>query len=157
MNVRLHPRLYVDVGPDRAREWRSTLMDMAMDARGAGAEDVTLTLDRRDCGGVDLHVERAGELTTLEAPYKLLRRHFREYRGIIEQLARSTRGAYGARDLETLDYAKKLAHDDAAETLAGLLAGVLEIQHVMARRLFTLIFLVSSELPEDLVTRHRHR
>ncbi len=157
MNVRLHPRLYDDVSPDREREWRSTLMDLAMDARVAGHEDLTLTVDRRPCGGVDVLVEQDGEVVTCEAPYKLLRRHLREYRGIIEQLARSTSGMYGARDLETLDYAKKLAHDEAAETLQGLLGDAVELQHKLARRLFSLIFLVSSELPEDLVTRHRHR
>ncbi len=85
-----------------------------------------------------------------------MRRHFKEYREIIEQLARSTSGRYGMRDLETLDYAKKLVHDDAAETLQEAFEGAVDLDHKLARRLFTLVFLVSNALPEHLVTRHRH-
>jgi uncharacterized protein (UPF0262 family) len=69
-------------------------------------------------------------------------------------LVRST--ATGTRQMETLDYAKKLVHDDAGDTVYHAFEAHLAIDHATARRLFTLIFLLSNELPETMVTRHRH-
>lgn len=158
MRFQVDPGLYDGVSPAREREWRTTLAELNMDFSKGPADDRTLTLHRREDGGVDVRVEGAAiEPVLVPLPAALLRRHFRDYRQVIEQIARSGTGGFGARDFETLDYAKKLCHDDAGETLQEAFHEVVPLAHPLARKLFTLVFLVSHSLPESLVTRHRHR
>lgn len=172
MKFRLDPALYDGVSTDREREWRQSLTELNTDFSDfqvsalrtsaspdgpAPTLDTTLTLNRHSSGGVEVTVEVGDHTELVELGPGRMRRHFKEYREVIEQLARSTSGRYGMRDLETLDYAKKLAHDDAAETVQEAFEHVVELEHKLARRLFTLVFLVSNALPEDLVTRHRHQ
>ena len=54
-----------------------------------------------------------------------------------------------------IDYAKRIVHDDAAAFLRESLADVVQMDLSDARRLFTLIFLVGTDLPETLVRYHR--
>ena len=156
MRFRIDGALYDKASPEREREWRLAVMEL--NAEGDGGEP-TLTLYRRRDGGVDVHVSPGGEGAPriVELSYARMRTHFREYRNVIRHLARAGSGPLGRRDMETLDYAKKLAHDEAGKAVRDALAGVVEVDHRLGRRLFTLIFLVSSELPENLVRRHLRR
>ena len=86
-----------------------------------------------------------------------MRTHFRRYRDVIKQLVQATLGVFGAGDAATLDRGKKGVHNAAADTVQGAFAEVLALDHEQARRVFTLVFLVSDALLEALVTRHRHR
>ncbi len=155
MKFRLDPTLYAAATPEREREWRMALMDLNGDCDG---QPPTLTVFRHEAGvEIAIHPEEVCEPLRLAVRHEALRPHFREYRHVIEQLVRYGDNAYGMRQLETLDYAKKLVHDEAGEMLQRALSGFVQLEHRLARRLFTLIFLVASELPEELVTRHRHR
>jgi uncharacterized protein (UPF0262 family) len=64
-----------------------------------------------------------------------------------------------SRDWESLDYAKKLVHDEAGGRIRKALRPHLvegeAVDLKLARRLFTIVFLVAQDLPAELVTRHR--
>ena len=161
MKFTLQADLYDGVKAAREREWRQALLDLNLDygAVSPSHADVTLTFDRRVDGGVDVHVELGEQARrVVSLSWEMMKRHFRDYRDVIERLSASASGlAPGTRDFEALDYAKKLVHDEAAESLQEAFGGILQLEHRLARRIFTLVFLVSSALPEHLVTRHRHR
>lgn len=152
MKFRLDPRLYEGATAAREQEWRLALTDLNRDADG---EEPTLTVTRRPDGLVELLVSgRPGAREDrIALTRELMRSHFRDYRQVIERLARSQSAELAA--LETLDYAKKVVHDEAGEVLARVLSTAVALPHALARRLFTLVFLVSTELPEALVRRHR--
>ena len=154
MKFRLESDLYKVATAAREREWRLALDDLNADlepspARATlgresnGSVCIAFSEDQRPAKDIVLHKER-------------LRRHFRDYRRIIERLARVGHGAASVRQLEALDYAKKLVHDEAGETMQRLVSEQLSLEHKTARRLFTLVFLVANELPEPLVNQHRH-
>lgn len=151
MKFRIDPSLLENASEMREREWQMALVDLNADADG---EEPTLTVHRRKDGGADIHVTHS---TTADGIAELgrdkMRRQFRDYRHVIEQI--SGAGVFGARQFETLDYAKKLVHDEAGEVIAEALQPFTDIDHKTARRLFTLVFLIGSELPEAMVTRHR--
>lgn len=157
MKFRLDEGLYETASTSRAREWRSALLELNMDFQ-AGEDEASLTVLRSVEGEMSLRVERGGsepELVVLCG--RSFRRHLRDYRQVIEQLDKASSGAFGARDFETLDYAKKLVHDEAGESLQEALGLLVPISHKLARKVFTLVFLVSHSLPETVVNRHRHR
>ena len=150
MKFRLDHALYGTTSERREREWQLALTELNYEMDG---EPPTLWVSRREDGRIDIRIE-CDPPQTISLSFESLKQHFRDYRRVIEQLVRST--ASGTRQFETLDYAKKLVHDDAGETVMETFSGVLDLEHTAARKLFTLIFLLSSELPEALVTRHRH-
>ncbi|MGM0576552.1 MAG: UPF0262 family protein [Myxococcota bacterium] len=156
MKFQLDPALYDNVSRHREHEWRQMLTELNLDHATGEDDETTLTLRRRPDGGTDLIVRRGDDERTVPLSMQRLNPHFRDYRHIIEQLDRSVSGV-GRRDLETLDYAKKLVHDEAAEMMQDALRGVVELEHGVARRLFTLVFLTSNVLPDSLMTRYRHR
>ena len=151
MKFRIDPTLYGTVSGQREREWQLALTELNYDVDG---EPPTIVICRRSDGGVDVRIDEANTENSISLSYELLRRHYRDYRRVIEQLVRST--ATGTKQMETLDYAKKLVHDEAGETVLDALAQHADIDHSMARKLFTLFFLLSNDLPEAMVTRHRH-
>lgn len=157
MKFQLDPELLHKAGERREREWHRMLAEMNEDCREAGPPEaeVVLTLMRRSDGGADIAVAAGQGERIVPLSMQRLGSHFRDYRHMIEQLDRSA-GGFGPRDLETLDYAKKLVHDEAADMVQRALAGVVELEHAMARRLFTLVFLTSGAVPDSLGTRYRH-
>jgi uncharacterized protein (UPF0262 family) len=157
MRFRIADRLWDGARPDREEEWRHALLDLNHEHDG---EPPILTFDRRDDGGAAVSIEREpGPRVEVVLSFDLLRDPFRDYREIIQRLARSSAGAYGSREWESLDYAKKLVHDDAGlrvrKALRPHLTDSEPIDLKLARRLFTLIFLIAQDLPRELVTRHR--
>jgi uncharacterized protein (UPF0262 family) len=152
MKFRVDAMLYHSVSSRREKEWQLALLDLNSESDGKGP---TLTVGLRPEGGVSISVTDSGidEMVTLSK--EALRPHFRDYRRVIDQLIRST--TTGTRQMETLDYAKKLVHDEAGEMVQDVLEPVLTLPHTLGRCLFTLLFLVSDSLPEELVTRHRHQ
>ena len=151
MRFRIENTLYETVSDRREREWQLALTELNHEADG---EPPTLMLCRRADGGVDIHIIEDDLVGIVSLSFDMLRRHLRDYRRVIEQLVRST--ATGTRQMETLDYAKKLVHDEAGEAVTEAFTSHIALEHSTARLLFTLIFLISNELPEAMVTRHRH-
>ncbi len=160
MKFRLDQGLFEGVTSSREREWRQTLMELNLDFGapfGSTEPEPTLTLARRADGGVDVTVEFPEETVQVVAlSAERMGKHFRRYRDAITQLVRSTSGVFGAGDAAMLDRGKKLVHNAAADTVQASFADILALDHEQARRVFTLVFLVSDALPEALVTRHRH-
>ena len=128
------------------------LLDLNTEADGT---EPTLTVHQGTGKSIEIHITGTGDFPPIVLSESTLKPHFRDYRRVIEHLVRST--STGTRQMETLDYAKKLTHDEAGEMVQDSLEPHVTISHAQARRLFTLIFLVASELPEPLVTKHRHR
>ena len=93
-------------------------------------------------------------LATVEIPPEAMRAHVAEYLGICRQIMALEQASSSPR-LEALDMAKKLAHDDAARALAGLLAGVAP-DHPTSRRLFTLLLTLHVDTTRLHVV-HLHR
>ena len=156
MRFDVDPDLYGKVSEARQREWRNTLSDMNLEPSSAGP---TLRLYRRDDGGLEIAVVADGESERARVVFRheRLKRPFRDYRNITEQLARIGAGGTSYRQLEALDYAKKLVHDEGGELVIELLADHATLLLRPARRLFTLMFLVSTEMPEALVKQHLQR
>lgn len=152
MQYRIHSGLYKAADARRRKEWELALRDLNHDAPAGGP---TLTVYKGKGDGVQLLLASpASDPTIVELAEGDLLPHFSAYGDIIARIAHSTEGD-GARSLETLDYAKKLVHDEAGEFLQEALEALLTLELTQARRLFTLIFLVGTHLPERLVTFHR--
>jgi len=156
MRFRIADVLWDGKQPEREREWQHALLDLNHEHDG---QPPILTIDRRPDGGATIGLGRPGTEIEVGLPFDLLRDPFRDYREVITRLARADGGAFGSRDWESLDYAKKLVHDDAGLRIRKALRPHLQDGEVvdlkLARRLFTLIFLVAQEMPAELVTRHR--
>jgi uncharacterized protein (UPF0262 family) len=102
------------------------------------------------------------ELRRPASPLPLARRHvhyvalrsaFRDYHRVIDRIVDTGFGA--DRRFAILDIAKKVVHDEAAETLQALLDGFLTLEQATARLLFTLVFLMRTGLPAHIVRYHR--
>lgn len=83
----------------------------------------------------------------------------KDYQAIIQRIASggfSVRGR-GSADgkFEALDYGKRIIHDEAGEEVVEQLEDFVELDLASARRLFTLLFLIRTELPADVVRYHR--
>jgi len=158
MRFRIAEALWDGVKQDREDEWRHALLDLNAEHDG---HHPTITIGRRDDGGAELVVTRARESgegdehVVVALTFDMLRDHFRDYREVIARLARADAGAWGMRDWETLDYAKKLVHDEAGARIRRALKAILPIELKLARRIFTIVFLVAADIPAELVTRHR--
>ncbi len=160
MKFRIADGLWDGVRPEREREWQHALMDLNAEHDGHAP---VFTIHRREDGGAAIVLAFSeGDERVAELSFDLLRDPFRDYREIIARLARADGGTLGMRDWESLDYAKKLVHDEAAARIRKALRphlaaveGHLGIDLKLARRLFTLVFLVACDIPAELVTRHR--
>lgn len=156
MRFRIADKLWDGTHPEREREWQHALLDLNHEHDG---EPPVLTLDRRPDGGATIHLERPDGAHEVALTFDLMRDPFRDYREVIVRLARAGAGAFGSRDWESLDYAKKLVHDDGGMRVRKALRPHLRegeaVDLKLARRLFTLIFLVAQDLPAELVTGHR--
>jgi len=153
VKYRIDPTVLSRVTADRRRELEEALLDLETEDDG---EPPTLVVGVLPDGGLAYAVESAeGGVTAVPLPYPRVARVFREYRDVIQRLARSDLGSFGMRDFETLDYAKKLVHDEAGALLRKTLRTAVNIDLAQARRLFTLSFLLSSDLPEEVIRTHR--
>jgi uncharacterized protein (UPF0262 family) len=163
MKFRIMPEVLDEAGPERVREWTQTLGELNLDhgslTRPGDSEAIepTLTLGRHAEGGLVILVSAPGHAeTTLHLNHRRIRGAFRDYKQVIEQIARATSSAFGPRDLETLDYAKKVVHDEAAELVQEALSALVQVPHKLARRIFTLGFLITHDLPQEIVSHYRH-
>ena len=164
MKFALDPELFRTASNSRLREWNQALAELnerlsQEDASTDGLDELVVTLHKREDDGVDFAIcasPRAAPAIVRVSGRRLIP-HFNEYRGVIGQLTSVVSGVAAVRQMEALDYAKKLVHDEAGETLQRALGDQVALEHDVARRLFTLVFLISSSVPEGLVRPHRQR
>jgi len=133
--------------PEIEREREVALRDLAADARFAplrsaerghegpwslrlAVEEGRLTLAVRDKDG--------NEAESLGLGLARLRRDVRDYFAICESYYNAMRKA-SAKEIETLDMARRAIHDRGTRALLDALEGKVETDFATARRLFTLI------------------
>jgi uncharacterized protein (UPF0262 family) len=134
-------------GVDVEREREAALRDLARDSaftplraleKGfAGPWSLALSVpDGRLCIGL---TDGAGEdAGTIVLGLTRFRRVVREYFAICDSYYKALRQA-SARELETMDMARRAIHERGARQLVGALEGKVETDFATARRLFTLI------------------
>lgn len=161
LDVRLHGGLWRSVPAARREEWVRSLdelnagNDLALLAPSA-ADEPALEIVRLPSGAFQLRAytdafERAGAVTLDPDRVAML---FAEYSTTIRQMVHVD-GDAPARGFEALDYAKRVVHDEAGDYVLEALAPLVYCDKEDARRLFTLLFLIGGDLPENLVRYHR--
>jgi hypothetical protein len=151
VDLLVHPALWRTAAPERAADWRRVLEEFNV-SRARGLETVSIEIVELPELGVAMRVGEEGALVTLPGPER--DRHFADYGETIAHMVRLDREA-PVRGFEALDYAKRTIHDEAAGWLIDVLRPVAVLDLPVARRLFTMLFLVASDLPEELVRYHR--
>jgi uncharacterized protein (UPF0262 family) len=102
---------------------------------------------------IDARAEDGSPFATLELPMARLAPHFKEYFDICREMGRLGVNSQSPR-LEALDIAKRLTHDEAAETLLAL-CKPLAPDHATCRRLFTLLVTLHFDTTRLLLPHHR--
>lgn len=158
IELRLHGALWRTVAPARAREWTTALdeFNATNAATSPHAERAWLELVRHPDGLVQLrlHGEDHAELGRVDLDRAALAEQLDEYGGVIRQMVHVDRDA-PVRGFEALDYAKRVVHDEAGAWLVECAEPLAHLDLADARRLFTVLFLVETDLPEHLVRYHR--
>lgn len=152
MEIRIHSALVEGASRQRRQEWDLALEDLNHEPLpGEGS----LTIYQNN-NAATLVVSQGGHTHFIELEADALKPHLEGYRDIIQRMVAASRGD-GMRSIETLDYAKKLIHDEAGEFVIEALdeGASLELDLPTGRRLFTLIFLILTDLPEAQVTNHK--
>ena len=152
MRFRIDKALEKGASRTRRMEWALSLEDLNHDSSEATP---LITLYERRKGGLDVVILTPGApsaVIPLTPDY--LAEHFQAYAHVIGRMSSASEGD-GARSFETLDYGKKLIHDEAGEAIQEALEDHIDLPLATARRLFTLVFLILSDLPEHLVKQHR--
>ena len=111
----------------------------------------------RSTGAITFELREPGVAEPLHSHRLLwtrLTKPIKEYRHVIMQMAESGRVA-PPDHLEVLDLAKKVIHNEAGESLIRLLDAFVTIDLDTARNLFTLLFLIKTGLPANVVRYHR--
>lgn len=150
VGFRIHPSLVKTANPARLAEWRRVLDEYNDAADAVTTIEIALPPDDQ----VQLRVEQATGASVVRIAMKTLEPLLAEYGETIRHMVRIDREA-PARGFEALDYAKRVVHDEGADVLRAQLRAVAPIAIDDARHLFTLVFLVASDLPEELVRYHR--
>ena len=106
--------------------------------------DGDVLLEARDIAG--------GPLVTVEVPRVTIAAHLDEYLGICRDLSKL--GNANAARYEALDIAKRISHDEAADTLVTVCRSLGPDQST-ARRLFTLLVTLHVDTTRLAVPHHR--
>ena len=153
-DVRIDETLWSRASPERRREWGQAARELVEEHRIADGAPLRLEI-RLDGGDAVLEAttidgERAA---TIAVPMSALRPHFQEYIAICRDLGRLGESQQSPR-LEALDIAKRLSHDEAADTLVPLVAA-LGADHATCRRLFTLLVTLQFDTTRLALPHHR--
>lgn len=150
VGFRIHPALVKTANPARLAEWKRVLDEY----NEAGDAPVVIEIALPPDDHVQFRVEQASGPTLVRVTTRTLEPLLAEYAETIRHMVRIDREA-PARGFEALDYAKRVVHDEGADLLRAQLRAVVPLEIDDARHLFTLVFLVASDLPEELVRYHR--
>ncbi|MSP62862.1 MAG: hypothetical protein EXR72_21525 [Myxococcales bacterium] len=154
--IRIDEALWSAATPERRIEWRQALHDLleehVLAERSAPlhlnvrvAPHGHTLLEARTSDGVDV--------ARVDLPGAALAPHFKEYFDICRDMGKLRESAHSPR-LEALDIAKRIAHDEAAETLVDL-CRPLGPDHATCRRLFTLLVTLHFDTTRLLLPHHR--
>jgi uncharacterized protein (UPF0262 family) len=145
--IKLDEATVLQRGEDVEREREAALRDLAEDSRfvplrsaeNGHAGPWSLQRAGDEGRGRIARTDGAGaEAGSIGLGLARFRRPVREYFAICDSYYKALRQA-SARELETVDMARRAIHDRGARLLADALAGKVEMDFATARRLFTLI------------------
>ena len=160
LEVRLHGALWKQATTSRAEEWRRSLDELnasnALATVGGPLEEPAIELVRTPDEGYELRLYREGFdcVARVTLDRSAVEGFLAEYSATISQLVHVDRDA-PVRGFEAIDYAKRVVHDEAAGFLREAVEDVVAMDLADARRVFTLLFLIGTDLPEALVRYHR--
>jgi uncharacterized protein (UPF0262 family) len=125
--------------PARRAEWKLCIDEVLSEGQfGADATSGQRGLLTMLPTAVELTLTRDGnEPVVHRIPVQSLRPLMTEYMSTIQQMARLPHGQ-NSPQLEALDIAKRITHDEAGELVASMLPS-LRPSHATARRIFTLL------------------
>lgn len=160
IELRLHGGIWRNAG-DRRHEWQQTLDEInagnafSVVDRDAEAE-LSMEIVRLPSGSFLLRLyedvfDRLGEVSLDSEALDAL---FSDYAQTIRHMVHVEQDA-PVRGYESLDYAKRVVHDEAASFIESSMGTMMTVSNEDARRLFTLLFLIAGDLPERLVRFHR--
>ena len=119
-----------------------------------GRESELITLSLPSASGVLFAYGEGDSAVEFRLLWSTIRTPLKEYQEMIEGIVRvGSMGGHGR--YEAMDYGKKVVHDEAGELIQELLEVEMNIPLSTARRLFTLLFLLKTDLPGHLVQYHR--
>ena len=153
--TRIHASLWNGISELRAAEWRRTLGEINSANRfvpvsfSPGSESA-LELVRPPRAGYQFRVYR--DVDEIAATVQLAPTEtdafVAEYSSAIQHMLGLRSGA-DPQGLEAVDYAKRVIHDEAAAYMREVTRPALGMTLEDARRLFTLVYLVASDLPDE--------
>lgn len=154
--VRIDPATWAEASATRRAEWRALIQELAQGTDSLPVSDATLLLIALSAEGFTLMLfsEAAEPRQTVEIPRAALRGHVGDYVDVVRQLSLEEQSWNSAR-MEALDMAKKVIHDDAAQTLQSLCAP-LGLSHKTSRALFSLLLAMQVDT-HRLTGVHGHR
>ena len=142
---------------ERRHEWRVALDELIHDHHFAVEAEARLrllvTVAPTSHITLDLRTLDGHDFARVELPLVELEVHLREYLDICREMGRLDVAESSPR-LEALDIAKRLSHDEAAETIARL-CRALRPDHATCRRLFTLVVALHFDTTRLLLPHHR--
>lgn len=130
----------------RRAEWQQTIAELIDEAhftaRAEGPLRAYVTVHKTGIV-VALHDGAGRESGRMELPESAIAPIFKEYMGIVRDMMNIRRNIQSPH-FEALDIAKRLTHDDAAETVSRHFL-VATPDHQTARRLFTLLLVLTHD------------
>jgi uncharacterized protein (UPF0262 family) len=153
-DIRIDEATWATGSRERRLEWRVALREILEEHRfEASAPALAMLVTYRD-GDVHLagHSPEGERVLAIEVPRQAIVGHLDEYLSICKEMSKLG-NAHAAR-YEALDIAKRLVHDDAADTLLGL-CRVLRPDLSTCRRFFTLFVTLYVDTTRLAVPHHR--
>jgi uncharacterized protein (UPF0262 family) len=153
-DIRIDDATWDAASPERRREWRQALGELLEEHVIEAPEPLHLTVTvEQGFVVLDARTAAGAPYTTVKLPFERLSPHLKEYFDICRDMGKLTESAHSPR-LEALDIAKRIAHDEAAETLLEL-CRPLKPDHATCRRLFTLLVTLHFDTTRLLLPHHR--
>jgi uncharacterized protein (UPF0262 family) len=128
---------------ERRHEWRLALDELLEEHRfdepldGGAPLRMLVTVDEGRTVSLDVRRTDGHALARIDLPVDAIGAQLQEYVDICREMGKAGQSEVSPR-LEALDIAKRLTHDEAAETLQAL-CRPLRPDHATCRRLFTLL------------------
>ena len=146
--VTLHPGMLATARPEQRRDWEEALREvrstggLRLRAEALLEQRQELQIRSREWGfELKLRAPDGDVVREMALRSSELQTSIDEYLEIVERM-RPDAADFARARIETLDIAKRLVHDQAAERIRRLLSEHVRLDHDAARRLFTLLCLI---------------
>jgi uncharacterized protein (UPF0262 family) len=129
----------------RRQEWLTAIADLVEEAQLRAVASPLRAFVTVEADGIRVlfHDPHGAEVGRMELPRATIAPLFREYFTLLSALANQGSGGYSPQ-VEALDIARRLIHNDAADLLIAHAEAVIPT-HQTARRLFTLLTLLTHD------------